>query len=71
MTLMDRKAFLNRGAAFAGAGLFSAGAVETLANRKRWRSPRAGPAIPTARFVRFATGPQDARSLRSHGASNT
>ena len=34
MTLMDRRAFLNRGAAFAGAGLFSAGAVETLMNRQ-------------------------------------
>jgi uncharacterized protein len=33
MTVMDRRAFLGRGAAFAGAGLFSAGAVETLMNR--------------------------------------
>jgi secreted PhoX family phosphatase len=34
MTSMDRRAFLGRGAAFAGAGLFSAGAVETLMNRQ-------------------------------------
>jgi hypothetical protein len=52
MTLMDRRAFLNRGAAFAGAGLFSAGAVETLANRRalatsgRWSRNPYGPLHP-------------------------
>jgi hypothetical protein len=54
MTTMDRRAFLGRGAAFAGAGLFSAGAVETLLNRQalarngRWGSSDYGPLYPTA-----------------------
>jgi len=46
MTLMDRRAFLGRGAAFAGAGLFSAGAVETLTNRRALAKPRRGSGSP-------------------------
>jgi uncharacterized protein len=46
MTLMDRRAFLGRGAAFAGAGLFSAGAVETLANRQALAKPKRGSSSP-------------------------
>jgi secreted PhoX family phosphatase len=54
MKTMDRRAFLGRGAAFAGAGLFSAGAVETLTNRRalakssRGSGSPYGPVSPTA-----------------------
>ena len=34
MATMDRRTFLSRSAGFAGAGLFSAGALETLMNRQ-------------------------------------
>jgi uncharacterized protein len=46
MRTMDRRAFLGRGAAFAGAGLFSAGAVETLTNRRALAKPGRGAASP-------------------------
>ena len=54
MATMDRRAFLGRTAAFAGAGLFSAGALETLMNRRRWPAGHAtaaheyGPLFPVA-----------------------
>jgi secreted PhoX family phosphatase len=46
MTLMDRRTFLNRGAAVAGAGLFSAGAVEALGNRAALATSKRGSGSP-------------------------
>jgi secreted PhoX family phosphatase len=40
MATMDRRTFLSRSAGFAGAGLFSAGALETLTNRQALASPQ-------------------------------
>ncbi len=53
MATMDRRAFLGRTAAFAGAGLFSSTAVETLVNRQalaggpRYRGHEYGQLFPT------------------------
>jgi secreted PhoX family phosphatase len=46
MTVMDRRAFIGRGAAFAGAGLFSAGAVEALTARSALARHKRGTRSP-------------------------
>ena len=54
-TTIDRRAFLTRGAAFAGAGLFTNSAVETLLARSAQARPRAGTGYGPVRPVADAT----------------
>ena len=49
-TTIDRRTFFKRGATFAGAGLFSAGALETLTNRSALAKPGRGSASPYGRL---------------------